>query len=124
MLTRFAVVGTVGFAVDAGVLQLLVGFAGWSPFVARVISFPAALTATFVLNRAWTFRALRMSPIRAYGAYGVIQTLGAVLNLLVFSVCLLAIPVLYQFPVIALAIGSIVAMIFNYYASRRLVFRP
>jgi putative flippase GtrA len=124
VLTRFAVVGTVGFAVDAGVLQLLVGLAGWSPFAARVVSFPAALTATFVLNRAWTFRALRMSPIRAYGAYGVIQAIGAGLNLLVFSICLLAVPSLYQHPAVALAIGSVVAMIFNYYASRRLVFRP
>lgn len=124
MLARFAVVGTVGFAVDAGVLQLLVGLAGWSPFAARVLSFPAALTATFVLNRAWTFGALRMSPVRAYGAYGVIQTIGAALNLGVFSICLLAVPALYQRPVIALAIGSIVAMIFNFYASRRLVFRP
>lgn len=124
MFARFAVVGTVGFAVDAGVLQLLVGLAGWSPFAARVVSFPAALTATFVLNRAWTFGALRMPPVRAYGAYGVIQTLGAALNLCVFSICLLAVPALYQRPVIALAIGSVVAMIFNFYASRRLVFRP
>jgi putative flippase GtrA len=124
VLTRFAVVGTVGFAVDAGVLQLLVGLAGWSPFAGRVVSFPAALTATFVLNRAWTFPALRMSPVRAYGAYGVIQTIGALINLFVFSVCLLAVPSLYQRPVIALAIGSGVAMLFNYCASRRLVFRP
>jgi putative flippase GtrA len=124
VLTRFAFVGVVGFAVDAGVLELLVGLAGWSPFAARAVSFPAALTATFALNRAWTFRALRMSPIRAYGAYGVIQTIGALLNLVVFSVCLLAVPGLYERPVIALAIGSGVAMIFNFHASRRLVFRP
>lgn len=124
MLPRFAVVGTIGFIVDAGVLHLLVAFGAWSPFAARVVSFPAALTATFVLNRVWTFGALRMSPIRAYGAYGVIQTVGAALNLLVFAVCLLAMPSLYELPVVALAIGSIVAMLFNYYASRRLVFRP
>lgn len=123
-LARFAVVGAIGFVVDAGVLHLLVAEAGWSPFVARALSFPAALTSTFVLNRAWTFRALRMSPIRAYGAYGVIQTVGALLNLFVFSLCLLAAPPLYERPVIALAIGAGVAMLFNFYASRRLVFRP
>jgi putative flippase GtrA len=124
VLARFAVVGTIGFLVDAGVLHLLVAFGGWSPFAARLVSFPAALTATFVFNRAWTFRALRMSPVLAYGAYGVIQSIGALLNLGVFYLCLLAVPSLYQRPVIALAIGSGVAMMFNYYASRRLVFRP
>jgi putative flippase GtrA len=124
VLARFAVVGAIGFAVDAGVLQLLVGLAAWSPFAARAVSFPAALTATFVFNRAWTFRALRLSPIRAYGAYGVIQTIGALLNLFVFAICLLAVPALYDRPIIALAFGSGVAMIFNFYASRRLVFRP
>jgi putative flippase GtrA len=124
VLTRFAVVGAIGFAVDAAVLQLLVSLAGWSPFAARAVSFPAALTATFVLNRAWTFRALRMSPVRAYGAYGVIQSIGALLNLFVFSICLLAVPALYERPIVALAIGSGVAMLFNFYASRLLVFRP
>jgi putative flippase GtrA len=122
-LARFAVVGAVGFAVDAAVLQLLVGAAGWSPFSARAVSFPAALSATFLLNRAWTFAALRMPAARAYGTYGVIQALGALINLAVFSICLLAAPPLYERPVIALGIGAIVALLFNFAASRRLVFR-
>ena len=116
-------VGVVGFAVDGAVLQLLVSAASWSPYAARVLSFPAALTANFFLNRAWTFGALRMSPARAYGAYGAIQLIGALINLLVFTLCLLLAPALYAHPLLALAIGSGVAMLFNYYASRRLVFR-
>jgi putative flippase GtrA len=124
VLARFAGVGAVGFAVDAGVLQLLVGLAGWSPFAARALSFPAALACTFALNRAWTFQGLRWTLPRAFGAYGVIQTVGALLNLLVFTVCVLLAPPLYAHPVIALAIGSAVAMLFNYCASRRIVFRP
>lgn len=121
---RFAVVGAVGFAVDAGVLQLLVSAASWSPFSARVVSFPAALTCTFFLNRLWTFKGLRMAPARAYGTYGAIQTVGALLNLAVFTVCLLLAPALYARPVVALAIGAAVAMLFNFFASKRLVFRP
>src|SRR5919109_1675870 len=114
MLVRFAVVGTVGFLVDAAVLHLLVSAAAWSPFAARAISFPVALACTFGLNRAWTFRGLRLSLPRAFGAYGVIQTVGALLNLLVFSILLVAAPSLYRIPVLALAIGSGVAMLFNY----------
>ena len=81
-------VGAVGFGVDAAVLQLLVGAAGWSPFAARALSFP-----------------------------------GALINLGVFALCLLAAPPLYERPVIALGIGALVALLFNFAASRRLVFR-
>ena len=123
-LLRFAVVGTVGFLVDGGVLQLLVSAADWSPFVARVVSFPAAFTATFMLNRLWTFHGLRMSTGRAYGAYGAIQLVGALINLAVFYACVLIEPRLYERPLVALAIGSGMAMLFNYHASRRVVFRP
>jgi putative flippase GtrA len=122
-LARFAAVGAVGFAVDASVLQLLVSAAAWSPFSARALSFPVALSATFLLNRAWTFRGLRLPPARAYGAYGAIQAVGALINLLVFSVCLLVAPPLYERPVIALGIGAVVSLLFNFYATRSVVFR-
>jgi putative flippase GtrA len=120
---RFAAVGAIGFGVDAAVLQLLVSLAGWSPFWARAISFPVALTCTFVLNRAWTFRGLRLAAARAYGAYGAIQAVGALINLAVFSACLLVVPALYERPVIALGIGAIASLVFNFSATRRLVFR-
>jgi putative flippase GtrA len=123
-LVRFAVVGGVGFAVDAGVLQLLVSGAGWSPYTARAVSFPLALGSTFFLNRAWTFDGLRTSSPRAFGIYGVTQTIGALLNLFVFFLCLLVVPALYERPVIALAIGAGVALAFNFWAARSLVFRP
>jgi len=121
-LVRFAVVGAIGFAVDAGVLHLLVADAGWSPFAARALSFPPALTSTFLLNRAWTFRSLRIPIAQAYGAYTVIQVIGAQVNLAVFSLCVLLVPLLYDWPLIALAIGAGVALLFNFSASRRLVF--
>ena len=121
-LVRFAVVGAIGFAVDGAVLQLLVAKAGWSPFAARALSFPPALTCTFLLNRAWTFESLRIPAAQAYGAYTVIQVIGALVNLAVFSLCVLLVPLLYDWPLVALAIGAGVALLFNFSASRRLVF--
>ena len=121
-LARFAVIGIVGFGIDASVLHLLVTQAGWSPFTARTLSFPPALTATFLLNRSWTFRALRLPPAQAYGAYTIIQLVGALLNLLVFFLCVLLVPILYDWPLIPLAIGAGAALVFNFTASRRLVF--
>jgi putative flippase GtrA len=122
-LARFAAVGAVGFIVDASVLQLLVSAASWSPFAARAVSFPVALTCTFALNSVWTFRALRLPLARAYGTYGVIQIAGALINLFVFSACVLLAPPLYERPVIALGIGAAVSLLFNFYATRSVVFR-
>jgi putative flippase GtrA len=121
-LARFAIVGAIGFSVDAGVLHLLVAKAGWSPFAARALSFPPALTSTFLLNRAWTFKSLRIPAVQAYGAYTLIQIAGALINLAVFALCVLLVPVLYQWPLIALAIGAGASLLFNFFASRRLVF--
>jgi putative flippase GtrA len=121
-LARFAIVGAIGFSVDAGVLHLLVAKAGWSPFAARALSFPPALTSTFLLNRAWTFKSLRIPAVQAYGAYTLIQIAGALINLAVFALCVLLVPVLYQWPLIALAIGAVASLLVNFAASRRLVF--
>ena len=122
-LARFAAVGAIGFVVDAAVLQLLVSVASWSPFAARAVSFPVALACTFTLNRLWTFRGLRLPLARAYGAYGAIQVVGALINLFVFSACVVLAPPLYERPVIALGIGATVALLFNFYATRSVVFR-
>jgi putative flippase GtrA len=122
-VARFAVVGAVGFVVDAGLMHCLFSYVGWSPFVARSVSFPVALTTTFLLNRHWSFQGFRASASRAYATYAAIQIVGALLNLLIFSVCLLLAPPFYERPVIALAIGSAVAMLFNYHAGARLVFQ-
>lgn len=122
-LARFAAVGAVGFVADASVLQLLVSVASWSPFAARAVSFPVALACTFTLNRLWTFRGLRLPLARAYGAYGAIQVVGALINLFVFSACVVLAPPLYERPVIALGIGALVSLLFNFYATRSVVFR-
>jgi putative flippase GtrA len=52
----------------------------------------------------------------------LIQIAGAIINLLVFSVCVLLVPALYGWPLIALAIGAGASLVFNFAASRRLVF--
>ena len=119
---RFAVIGTIGFAVDGSILHLLVSKAGWSPFTARALSFPPAVTVTFLLNRFWTFRGLRLPAAQAYGAYTLIQVIGALINLLVFTLCVLVVPSLYSWPLVALAIGAAAALLFNFAASRKLVF--
>ena len=59
---RFGIVGAVGFVVDAGLLHLLLIW-GLGPYSGRVVSFLAAATMTWILNRSFTFR--RDSPSTA-----------------------------------------------------------
>ena len=49
----FAVVGTIGFVVDLGVLYVVAPTLGW--YGGRVLSFLAAASVTWALNRRFTF---------------------------------------------------------------------
>ena len=54
-LPGFAIVGAIGFLIDAGVLTLLMTRFGFDPYGARTISFTLAVTATWYMNRQWVF---------------------------------------------------------------------
>ncbi len=122
-LPRFAGIGGIGFVVDASILTALVSFAGLGPVGARGISFAAAATVTWYLNRTWTFAAsasARRGP--EYARYVVVQVAGAIINLTIYLLAIGMQPELGQLPVIPLAMGAGVAMIFNFLASRSWVF--
>ena len=77
---RFGVVGAIGFMVDGGLLWLLVSIDG-NPFLARSLSFPAAVVTTCWLNRIWTFaNATKSSPRRQLNLYFALQLVGALTN--------------------------------------------
>lgn len=119
----FAVVGSIGFAVDAGTLALLFHALGWGHYPARAASFLLAVSVTWHLNRTWTF-AHRTSGNRRreYAVYFLVQTLGAGLNVGVYATCLALSDTMRVWPVLALALGSIAAMAFNFAATRHLAF--
>ena len=119
----FAVVGSLGFTVDAGVLAFLFHALAWDHYPARAASFLLAVSVTWSLNRAWTF-AHRASASRRREAsiYLLLQTLGAGINFAVYGVCLALSPTMRAGPLLALACGSVVAMVFNFLATRHLAF--
>ena len=124
-LSRFLLVGAVGFAIDGGLLSWLLG-QGWSIVQARGVSFLAAVSATWWLNRTWTFQAAQKSALRReYLLYFATQVGGALINLLVFFVLVHAFESLRHKPMIPLAAGAVVAIAFNFSISRLVVFnRP
>ncbi|NNF52668.1 MAG: GtrA family protein [Gammaproteobacteria bacterium] len=124
MLSKFIGIGSIGFLIDASILTLLVNAGGMGVVKARAISFAFAVTATWYLNRKWTFTVSeRASKGSEYARYLAVQTIGAAINLAVYLVVLHIYPVLAGIPVIPLAMGSAVALAFNFIASRYWVFK-
>lgn len=52
---KFAIVGTMGAAIDFGIANLLVHFFGLDLVLAGTISFICAVTNNFLWNRHWTY---------------------------------------------------------------------
>jgi len=117
----FAGVGAIGFIVDAGILSALVQGWGWSHYTARALSFAAAVTVTWALNRRFVFSRTRDAG-REYRAYFGVQAVGAAINLGTYVAVIAIVPALARWPVLPLAAGSALALVFNYSAAARWVF--
>jgi putative flippase GtrA len=119
---RFGVVGTFGFLVDAAVLWTLTDRLAVYPAVARVASFGAAGTATWLLNRVITFpsRAGRRR-LAEWQRYLAVNGVGAGVNYLVFVTAVAAVPAIT--PIGALVVASLVALPINFFGSRHYAFR-
>lgn len=117
----FAAVGALGFMADATILTTLVHGLDWSHYTARAVSFVAAVTVTWACNRRFVFDPSRHAR-REYGAYFVTQVIGAMINLGSYALTIELEPNLAQVPVIPLAGGAALALLFNYTAASRWVF--
>jgi putative flippase GtrA len=117
-ILRYGAVGTLGFAVDAGLLYLLTS-KGADPYYARVASFAAALTATWGLNRVWTFQLRGAAGVgRSYVGYLLVQLMGALTNYLVYAGVLQVIAPTPGHAVFALACGSALGLAVNFTGAR------
>ena len=100
-LFRFGLVGICGFVVDGGLLSLLVTKFGTNPLVARSISFPVAVFTTWLLNRRFTFDVGRSSAkgeVSEYSRYLIVQLAGAAVNLAIYGLLLMLIPMFWHRP--------------------------
>jgi putative flippase GtrA len=120
----FLVVGGVGLVVDAGVFWIAHEHAHWTIFWSRVLSVIVAITTTWLLNRAITFRRYASAERAAeYIRYVISQALGLTVNLAVFTAALLLVPRLQEIPIVALLLGSAVALFVNFIAAKLFAFR-
>lgn len=119
-LLRFGLVGCVGFVTDAGLTMLLHAKAGLGEALARVLAFIVAATVTWWLNHQFTFQV--EGSASSWLRYVAITSIGAAINIACY---LGVVRVLGTQPLDLLAgvaVGSIVAMGFNFWVSRRWVF--
>ena len=117
---RFALVGSTGFVVDAGLLTLLHNGAGVDPFTARLISISVSAFTTWRLNRVVTFGASDRSQASEGTRYALVAALTAGLNYCLYALALVAWP---DVPPILAAIGAtLAALFFSYFGYSRFVF--
>jgi putative flippase GtrA len=122
-LVRFAVAGGVGFIVDAAVLYLCL-WLGFGYFAGRLVSFLLAVFATWRFNRRYTFQVTGGRSIwNEWWHYLAAMSLGGVVNFGVYSAAILALPKHVWTPLLAVGLGSVVAMSVNFLSAKLWVFR-
>lgn len=121
---NFAAIGAIGFLVDGGLLSLLHSLYGAGLVPARLLSFSAAVTVTWLLNRRRTFAERRDSrPVREWSRYATVNSVGALINMGVFFWLIGRYEFMAGVPLLPLAIAAILALAFNFFASKHIAFR-
>lgn len=119
----FALAGGVGFLVEAVVLKS-VTLAGMNPVAGRFLSFPAAVVVTWLLNRRYAFAAQRSAERGAeFRRYLSGQAISAALGMPPYFLLVVYSPLFARFPLLALVVSAIVALIFNFLFARYFAFR-
>ena len=123
-MLRFGTVGGVGFLVDSGLLQVMLQL-GLGYYGGRLVSFLAAATATWFLNRSFTFR--RESPSATHPAgewlvYLGLMVIGGVVNYGTYALAVELSEPVRRYPVLGVALGSIAGMAINFWTAKTMVF--
>ncbi|HTH59857.1 MAG TPA: GtrA family protein [Paraburkholderia sp.] len=118
---RFGIVGTIGFVLDAVMVELLAPVCG--PLYAQLVAFPVVVTAMWYLNRRYTFGASNQPIVREWLSYVLANTLGWVASNGVYVLLVLHCALAYRHPSIAVASGALAGMVFNFVVLRAAVFK-
>ena len=121
---RFAAVGAAGFIVDVTVLYFGLYVLELGYFSGRLLSYFVAATATWYLNRHYTFvESDRSTPIRQWIGFLAANGIGGVVNFGTYSIVIIYGMNLPLAPLIGTALGSIAGLVFNFSASRTWIFK-
>jgi putative flippase GtrA len=121
---KFTVIGAIGFVVDGGILTVLSSLYGFDLMLSRFASYSAAVTVTWYLNRHQTFSDSKdRRAALEWGRYAAVNSVGALLNMIIFFSLIRHFNLMAELPLLPLAISASVALVFNFLASKHVVFR-
>ena len=124
---RFAAVGAAGFFVNEAALALAHELLGAGPRLGWFIAFAPAVTFTWWGNRKLTFADKAsegpLGMLAEWARFVATNSLGAAANFIVYALLIGNAPYPLNIPYIALVVGVLVGLIFNFTLSKRLVFR-
>jgi len=124
-LGLFALSGVLGFVIDAGIVQMLVRELAMNPYLARLFSFLAAASSTWLFNRRYTFAGQGGgSKRRQWLRYVIAMAGGFALNYGAYALCVASWPLVRQWPAIGVAAGSVAVALVNFLSSKYWIFRP
>ena len=126
-LLRFAVIGALGLPVDAGMLWLMTHRAGLDPYSGRVISWLSAASFTWMGNRYFTFRAARahgiLATVKEWLRFLAANAVGGLVNVGLYSTLVRFAPPPANNLYVALVLGVLTGLIFNFTLSKTMVFK-
>jgi putative flippase GtrA len=126
-ILRFAVIGALGMPVDAGVLWLVTHKLGLDPYSGRVASWLCAATFTWTGNRYFTFRQARARGIvgaaREWLRFLAANAVGGLVNVGLYSTLVRFAPPPVSNLYVALVVGVLAGLVFNFTLSKKLVFK-
>jgi putative flippase GtrA len=126
-LLRFAVIGGLGFVVDSAILAADTNWLGLDPFKGRLLSIFCAMICTWLGNRYVTFPEQRarggITPVfREWGKFVGANIIGALVNYGVYAALLHFAASPFNNKYIALVLGVLAGLVFNFTLSKKLVF--
>ena len=93
------------------------------PYWGRCVSFLAAVSVTWLLNRKFTF-ASRALPGPEFVRFVTANAVGVAINFATYTLVIVLFGASGFFPVIGVALGSLAGLAVNFTLSRTLVFSP
>lgn len=122
---KFALVGVVAALIDMAVVEVMIRLAHFDYYSARLVSYLVAATAAWALNRRFTFYdADRARARMQWLRYLSLNAIGGAVNYGLYAALVSAFAFFRSYPFVAVGFGSLAGMLFNYAASRKLVFKP
>ncbi|MGV6816685.1 MAG: GtrA family protein [Thiotrichales bacterium] len=119
----FSLVGIAGFFVDSGVLYVSCVLLEINPILGRLLSYFAAATTTWQLNRKLTFPFANADrPHRQWTKFIATNAVGGVVNYGVFVAIIINSSHTTAYLIFAVAAGSLSGLGFNFLISKYYVF--